>query len=259
VRRRCQSSTPSAYRGTTCRCTPVGLCECGGACVRGGVLGVLATLREFARAREHASPGARHGMRAARCERRRLVPRRPSSLRSPLQMGWSTFGACSVSVCARVCVCVCLYVCACARLGGPVGPCHSLARPRHPHPHHPCARAATADVAPPDGHTRCAQAAGLSVDQVAPRLSFFFAVGLRFYEEVAKLRAARRLWARLVRAKFAPQEEASLLLRWLVRAAAACVCVCVWPCACVCMCVVAWRDAGRCPGCPVGKLDVHAP
>lgn len=35
--------------------------------------------------------------------------------------------------------------------------------------------------------------------QVAPRLSFFFAIGMNFYEEIAKLRAARRLWARLVR------------------------------------------------------------
>ena len=43
------------------------------------------------------------------------------------------------------------------------------------------------------------QEAGLSVDQVAPRFSFFFAVGVNFYEEVAKLRAARRLWARLVK------------------------------------------------------------
>lgn len=60
---------------------------------------------------------------------------------------------------------------------------------------------------------RCAQEAGLSVDQVAPRLSFFFAVGINFFEEVAKLRAARRLWARMVRDKFAPQKESSLVLR----------------------------------------------
>jgi len=49
---------------------------------------------------------------------------------------------------------------------------------------------------------------------VAPRLSFFFAVGLNFFEEIAKLRAARRLWARMVKAKFAPQKESSLILRW---------------------------------------------
>lgn len=58
-----------------------------------------------------------------------------------------------------------------------------------------------------------AQAAGLDVDQVAPRLSFFFAVGLNFYEEIAKLRAARRLWARMVKQKFNPKKETSLVLR----------------------------------------------
>jgi methylmalonyl-CoA mutase len=57
------------------------------------------------------------------------------------------------------------------------------------------------------------QAAGLEVDQVAPRLSFFFAVGLNFYEEIAKLRAARRLWARMVKDKFNPKKESSLVLR----------------------------------------------
>ena len=119
---------------------------------------------------------------------------------------------------------------------------------------------------------RCAQQAGLSVDQVAPRLSFFFAVGMDFFSEVlpvlllelpalsvllrcwgicsaglasdcarlglprapsahqasspcapapcartpmqiAKLRAARRLWARLVKEKFKPRDEKSLVLR----------------------------------------------
>lgn len=53
----------------------------------------------------------------------------------------------------------------------------------------------------------------MNVDQVAPRLSFFFAVGLNFFEEVGKLRAARRLWARMVKDKFAPQKESSLVLR----------------------------------------------
>lgn len=108
---------------------------------------------------------------------------------------------------------------------------------------------------------RCAQAAGLSVDDVAPRLSFFFAVGMEFFSEVreqglaactpcaglgvqlaapagrhatalaqahgqpptaarapsvrqvAKLRAARRLWARLVKDKFKPADQRSLQLR----------------------------------------------
>ncbi|KAL4856851.1 Methylmalonyl-CoA mutase [Chlorella vulgaris] len=62
-------------------------------------------------------------------------------------------------------------------------------------------------------YIRCAQQAGLSVDQVAPRLSFFFAIGMNFFSEVAKLRAARRLWAKLVKEKFNPQDEKSLVLR----------------------------------------------
>lgn len=49
--------------------------------------------------------------------------------------------------------------------------------------------------------------------QVAARFSFFFGIGMSFFPEVAKLRAARRLWARLVRDKFSPSKEASLILR----------------------------------------------
>jgi len=44
-------------------------------------------------------------------------------------------------------------------------------------------------------YIRAAEKAGLSVDQVAPRVSFFFAMGMNFYMEIAKLRAARMLWA----------------------------------------------------------------
>lgn len=62
-------------------------------------------------------------------------------------------------------------------------------------------------------YVRCAKGAGLEVDSVAPRLSFFFAIGMNFYMEVAKLRAARRLWATLMREKFDPKLERSLLLR----------------------------------------------
>eukprot|EP00898_Chlorokybus_atmophyticus_P005593 jgi/Chlat1/6034/Chrsp4S06322 len=62
-------------------------------------------------------------------------------------------------------------------------------------------------------YVRCAQQAGLAVDEVAPRISFFFAIGMEFYLEVAKLRAARRLWARLMKEKFSPKSEKSLLLR----------------------------------------------
>ena len=51
-------------------------------------------------------------------------------------------------------------------------------------------------------YVRAAQAAGLDVDTVAPRLSFFFAIGMNFYMEIAKLRAARLLWARVMKEMF---------------------------------------------------------
>ncbi|KAF1331643.1 Methylmalonyl-coa mutase, partial [Globisporangium splendens] len=62
-------------------------------------------------------------------------------------------------------------------------------------------------------YVRAAEAAGLDVDAVAPRLSFFFAIGMNFYMEVAKLRAARTLWAKLMKEKFQPKNPKSLLLR----------------------------------------------
>jgi len=62
-------------------------------------------------------------------------------------------------------------------------------------------------------YVRAALDSGLEVDAFAPRLSFFFAIGMNFFMEVAKLRAARLLWARLMREKFAPQDERSLMLR----------------------------------------------
>jgi methylmalonyl-CoA mutase len=55
--------------------------------------------------------------------------------------------------------------------------------------------------------------AGLKVDDFAPRLSFFFGIGMNFYIEVAKLRAARILWAELMQTHFAPQDPKSLMLR----------------------------------------------
>ncbi|MFP3907839.1 MAG: methylmalonyl-CoA mutase [Acidimicrobiales bacterium] len=61
-------------------------------------------------------------------------------------------------------------------------------------------------------YVRAAQARGLDVDAFAPRLSFFFAIGMNFFMEVAKLRAARLLWARVMR-EFGPQNPASLMLR----------------------------------------------
>lgn len=54
---------------------------------------------------------------------------------------------------------------------------------------------------------------GLNVDKFAPRLSFFWGIGMNMYMEISKLRAARRLWANLVMEKFKPQNPKSLLLR----------------------------------------------
>jgi methylmalonyl-CoA mutase len=61
-------------------------------------------------------------------------------------------------------------------------------------------------------YVRTALASGLKVDDFAPRLSFFFAIGMNFFMEVAKLRAARRLWAELMQ-QFQPSDQRSLLLR----------------------------------------------
>jgi methylmalonyl-CoA mutase len=55
--------------------------------------------------------------------------------------------------------------------------------------------------------------AGLDVDAFAPRLSFFWAIGMNFFMEVAKLRAARLLWAKLVKERFNPTNDKSLSLR----------------------------------------------
>ena len=55
--------------------------------------------------------------------------------------------------------------------------------------------------------------AGLEVDKFAPRLSFFWAIGMNFFMEIAKMRAARLLWAKLVKERFAPGNDKSLSLR----------------------------------------------
>jgi len=55
--------------------------------------------------------------------------------------------------------------------------------------------------------------AGLQIDQFAPRLSFFWGVGMNFYMEIAKFRAARRLWADLMTEKFSPKDPKSTMLR----------------------------------------------
>jgi len=54
---------------------------------------------------------------------------------------------------------------------------------------------------------------GLDVDDFAPRLSFFFDVHSDFFEEIAKFRAARRMWARLMKERFDPKNPRSLMLR----------------------------------------------
>jgi methylmalonyl-CoA mutase len=62
-------------------------------------------------------------------------------------------------------------------------------------------------------YVRAAIKSGLDVDQFAPRLSFFFAIGMDFFMEIAKLRAARLLWAELMAEKFQPKDPQSLMLR----------------------------------------------
>ncbi|RUX06831.1 MAG: methylmalonyl-CoA mutase [Mesorhizobium sp.] len=62
-------------------------------------------------------------------------------------------------------------------------------------------------------YARAGVAAGLGIDRFAPRLSFFWAIGMNFFMEVAKLRAARLLWATLMKKNFAPKDERSLSLR----------------------------------------------
>jgi methylmalonyl-CoA mutase len=61
-------------------------------------------------------------------------------------------------------------------------------------------------------YLRAGVAAGMSIDSFAPRLSFFWAVGMNFFMEVAKLRAARKLWAGIVKG-FGPKSDKSLALR----------------------------------------------
>ncbi|PTW55748.1 methylmalonyl-CoA mutase [Breoghania corrubedonensis] len=62
-------------------------------------------------------------------------------------------------------------------------------------------------------YARAGVAAGMDIDTFAPRLSFFWAIGMNFFMEVAKLRAARLIWAKLIREEFAPKNPKSLSLR----------------------------------------------
>jgi methylmalonyl-CoA mutase len=61
-------------------------------------------------------------------------------------------------------------------------------------------------------YVRAALSKGLKIDDFAPRLSFFFAIGMNFFMEIAKLRAARYLWAKLMK-QFDPKDMQSLVLR----------------------------------------------
>ncbi len=62
-------------------------------------------------------------------------------------------------------------------------------------------------------YVRAVSERGLDIDQFAPRLSFFFGIGMDFFTEIAKLRAARLLWATLLRERYAPKDPRSLELR----------------------------------------------
>jgi methylmalonyl-CoA mutase len=62
-------------------------------------------------------------------------------------------------------------------------------------------------------YVRAGVAAGLDIDAFAPRLSFFWAIGMNYFMEIAKMRAARLLWANLIKKEFAPKDERSLSLR----------------------------------------------
>jgi len=61
-------------------------------------------------------------------------------------------------------------------------------------------------------YVRAARSRGLDIDAFAPRLSFFFGIGMNFYMEIAKLRAARGLWAEMIKA-FEPKNPKSMMLR----------------------------------------------
>lgn len=76
-----------------------------------------------------------------------------------------------------------------------------------------CAQELAFTIADGIEYVRTAIASGLDVDAFAPRVSFFFAIGMNFFMEVAKLRAARLLWATLMEEKFAPKDSRSLMLR----------------------------------------------
>ncbi len=63
-------------------------------------------------------------------------------------------------------------------------------------------------------YVELAQAAGLAVDEFAPRLSFFFNAHIDFFEEIAKYRAARRIWARWMKERYGATSEKSMMVRF---------------------------------------------
>ena len=62
-------------------------------------------------------------------------------------------------------------------------------------------------------YARAGVATGMDIDTFAPRLSFFWAIGMNFFMEIAKMRAARLLWAKLIKEEFNPKDVRSLSLR----------------------------------------------
>ncbi len=70
-------------------------------------------------------------------------------------------------------------------------------------------------------YAEAAVAAGMNVDHFAPRLSFFFVAQNNLFEEVAKFRAARRMWAAIMRDRFGAQDERSMMLRFHTQTAGA--------------------------------------
>lgn len=76
-----------------------------------------------------------------------------------------------------------------------------------------CAQELAYTIADGIEYVRTAIASGLDVDAFAPRVSFFFGIGMNFFMEAAKLRAARLLWSTFMAEKFAPKDQRSLMLR----------------------------------------------
>ena len=62
-------------------------------------------------------------------------------------------------------------------------------------------------------YARAGVNSGMDIDAFAPRLSFFWAIGMNFFMEIAKMRAARLLWAKMIQSEFSPKDQRSLSLR----------------------------------------------